>query len=961
MDFFDSVKRFLGVNSIHQGKLTEGHFDVSICGHFGLLSGPTCMFYDGQNGLVFTASKNHFLKIYGRQGVEIMLRTNEEFGAIKGLFFVPRTTYLLVRYEKFIETWNLCLKEPHVSFSFDHSITCMSYAGSEPSLYVGLANGDVKVINTSNWTLSTYMVEFADAGLPEKLTKDAVAAILPNPDKKELLLIGYSCGVINEWNFFDRRVRRSYYVREGLTTLAWAERGERFLSGYQNGEIWSFKKKKNTADENFSFGSILEYRLSSVRNLEYCKYKGDHVLVYLVNTDGIDRVMVAGAKSPGTATFLRLADGPSQSRQVSVCDSKCVLNDQGELVAVLALLSNGQVKCAELSEGVEAPSLCTTVAMEDSMKVVLSKSFVVSETFLQYLATFSNLSPVNGAYIEQVCMFSKPDAPIAHSNATRRLPVVLISVYSNKMVYFWQVVSESQMFPIYKIEFPALKHERISVMNFCPHSLVLIFGTSRGRVLVYRFSVEPCDLAPFAYDEEESAGYADLFKEEKPNTEEDESSLSDSAKEEQPDTSDRLFSVQPAGFQVALSLELRSAIEYILFEVGLNALLVGAANGVLQIYCVTVAGVRRLWSEKFTSPVSSARFMRDRGRLSLLLGFRSGLIVCVDMEEQKPNAILTKKREIADIQILCERGSIIGIPKKLQENSIAESFQGSPSPVPYSRQTNTNKDPAQVNLDANEPRSWFAFDNDDDSSPTCSRTKFVVIHTFNDLTICRLTDQKLHPISQIQYRVPIKAIHNVSTEVRAGNSSTVEHGLLALDLNSDIYIWSLMDLSAITPEEGISLKKKYQVAGISSPKIELCSVLESGRMFYHTENHEVYVVELFRSDLNEEQLYMIKMKAIFNEIAYRQNSPEEDQPAKKMQSLFKNRRKKDVNLSTIFGATNIVADGGEVKSILAENMQKLADRKEKVLTLSNKTSELADNAGAFAALARGLSSAHSEY
>lgn len=431
---------------------------------------------------------------------------------------------MLASTENTLEVFNLCSAAVQTTLVFDAPVTCVSYYPSCAFAYVGLKNGEVQVVNVEGWSKSLYRIQLKDVQIPMTASDLSVAAIAINPERDDIILIGYACGAINEWEIKTTKVLRRYLADKPLTSLTWDPSGNKFVAGHSNGELVVWTRKKTMSDEMYH-PIVNPQRPNAVKRVFWVAPKpssSDTTIITLGGTDFPNGIVVENLKQK-KRTFVALSPkgtelrdaklvfAPVQNLNSSSSSSSSAPGSPSntapamEAVAVVAVNANGNIFVHALNSEIDERGLLPSVnpPLPFSLEgVSVLASLVVSEPngLLQDLVAVGNIDPTD-ALKGQTSSLMWPLNGGTFAIGPDTTPIILITLMSNNTVIFWDLSMRNCRVPIYRIRLPGGVNPKTNlVFDFCASSRTLHVGNTHD-VFVFHFCPETRNVELMTIDE----------------------------------------------------------------------------------------------------------------------------------------------------------------------------------------------------------------------------------------------------------------------------------------------------------------------------------------------------------------------------------------------------------------------------------------------------------------------------
>jgi hypothetical protein len=397
-----------------------------------------------------------------------------------------------------LEVFNLGSGTSQAVISFEAPITCVSYYHTCAFVYVGLESGDVNLVNVDGWSKSLYKISSKDVELPPGVKHRSVISIAINPERDDVILLGFACGAINEWEIKTSKVLRRYLSDKPLGSVVWDPSGNKMLAGHANGELVVWTRKKSIADEIYH-PVVNPQKPSPIKRVYWVAPKAsssDTTTVVLGGTDLPHGIVIDQLKSK-KRTFVPLTQPGMELRDICMIYGPSAASNavpHMEPIAVVAVDARGHIFChalySEVDERTMLPSINAPLPFSlDSVAVVASLVFSEPMELLHDLVACGNIDPSDAMKGQT----SNLNWPLTGGNFVidpTNAPVIMVTLMSNNTVIFWDLSMRNCRVPIYRIRLPGMLNPQTNlVFDFCPVSRILHVGNNH-ELFVYHFSSE---------------------------------------------------------------------------------------------------------------------------------------------------------------------------------------------------------------------------------------------------------------------------------------------------------------------------------------------------------------------------------------------------------------------------------------------------------------------------------------
>ncbi|KAL9956887.1 hypothetical protein ACROYT_G038440 [Oculina patagonica] len=223
---------------------------------------PSAIAHDAVLNLLAVGTSNGLLKIYGRPGVELSARHQQET-VIQELHFLPEQGRIISvcddGEQNTIHLWEVNKKEGKSVLEEVKtctlegrlkkiSVCCLSMKTNR--LYLGTEGGNIYLLDINSFELQEYII-YQDVVMQSvqeesKTNAGSVEAIQEHPEDSNKILIGYKKGLIVLWNHERCSVQATFSVQSSdqpqeVESVSWHSDGTTFISAHGDGSLtkWS--------------------------------------------------------------------------------------------------------------------------------------------------------------------------------------------------------------------------------------------------------------------------------------------------------------------------------------------------------------------------------------------------------------------------------------------------------------------------------------------------------------------------------------------------------------------------------------------------------------------------------------------------------------------------------------------------------------------------------------------------
>ncbi|XP_075033942.1 LLGL scribble cell polarity complex component 2 isoform X2 [Mixophyes fleayi] len=252
------MKRFLraGQDSVRE-RLKRDLFQFNKTVEHGFPNQPSALGFSESLGLMAIGTRSGAIKIYGCPGVEFMGLHDENNAVIK-ISFVPNQCQIITLLDdNSLHLWSFRQQDGVSELQEEKKFTLRGPPGAPPSvtqikvllahssgekLFVGTEGGSVFTLALPSLQVmeeKTVGHDMALEGLPDEYTNrrpfESVEALQEHPKNPDLLLIGYSRGLMMVWHVSSRRSVQHYLGTQQLENIFWCRDAQQIISCHSDG------------------------------------------------------------------------------------------------------------------------------------------------------------------------------------------------------------------------------------------------------------------------------------------------------------------------------------------------------------------------------------------------------------------------------------------------------------------------------------------------------------------------------------------------------------------------------------------------------------------------------------------------------------------------------------------------------------------------------------------------------
>eukprot|EP01132_Coremiostelium_polycephalum_P009383 gene9383-11528_t len=466
--------------------------------------------FDNVQNLCAIGLSNGVFKIIGKNGITATFNSTAVTynSPIKKLIFLINTPFIISISDYSVEKWNYCDNKLVNLLNFKSRITAIGFINSNKFLYIADESGIIQIYNPISHFLSSYTITPELVGLKsvfkdKEQTQNSVfpTCIKISPNDKNLLLIGYSSGLIICWNTELRKIERQFIVPTEkdtyVTTLCWSRHGNKFVVGYLSGTIHMFFYSKP------QLGPVLVYSTNSdpnnnehkpIDSLEWLYTRGKKVLLFKGNyysSESKSLILIKGDNFKDFSKLSKIEVATNITTFVPVTSLPYMNN--GDLLSVLAVDDKGQIFDFKFdpqstlftpSNEINRINQITNIHTPDN-PVILMDCYSCDPTLLETLLDSSmpytipsmkDCSVNGGLHFESYkkCMSSVK---------------VLITLHQDHSIKFWDITNPISIIFLVSTKLRSPEQSAVPIaLSFSPKSYLLSISYSNGSLFLYSIS-----------------------------------------------------------------------------------------------------------------------------------------------------------------------------------------------------------------------------------------------------------------------------------------------------------------------------------------------------------------------------------------------------------------------------------------------------------------------------------------
>lgn len=219
---------------------------------------PSAIAHDPELNLLAVGTSNGLLKIYGRPGVELSARHQEET-VIQELHFLPEQGRIISvcddGEQNTIHLWEVNKKDGKSVLEEVKTCTLegrlkkisVCFLSMKTNrLYLGTEGGNIYLLDINSFELQEYII-YQDVVMQSvqeesKTNAGSVEAIQEHPEDANKILIGYKKGLVVLWNHERCSVQAAFTVQSSdqsqeVESVSWHSDGTKFISAHSDGSL----------------------------------------------------------------------------------------------------------------------------------------------------------------------------------------------------------------------------------------------------------------------------------------------------------------------------------------------------------------------------------------------------------------------------------------------------------------------------------------------------------------------------------------------------------------------------------------------------------------------------------------------------------------------------------------------------------------------------------------------------
>lgn len=772
----------------------------------------------------------------------------------------------------------------------------------------------MKVISTKRgetWNITNYTIDVEKACLKDKYIENpSVVAVLSNPKRDDIIVVGYESGVINEWDVKEKKVLRSYLFDHKLLTMDWNAKGTKILAGYVNGEVAIWRHKKHSAKKIY-FPSKSDEQ--PIKKIICTTIKGDKAYFILGGTNETNMITVDTGKdrtniylcreSQEIRDFLLIYKDPRSKR-----DPKYIISITQQGIIDIHTLSNNIVKYLDPPE---------IIYPNNNNLTILSYTYEIDKNFYEHLLLVNNsISEVDN------------NSPISGGEICKRIRnyIILVTLNSDGKVQIWNISSTSSVNLLHSISIPS----QPSCITMCQYSRRIIVGCLNGDVFIFEFILSDVILDPEndninltdgkvknedktssiqsmndlkSYKKTKSSSnlkqeikviqvsdvsnnniiksksenvltqddkminktYINDDKKEMNDIELDQIDNNNEKREDSPNKKrERSKSIKQSGFVLSKYFTIDKSVSCITYENFYNLLSLGSSDGNVYVFDITEETPKPIYESKINSnKIMKLEFIETMNKefkqFYLLAYTENGSIIPINLTEKKSMKEIKRRSKFIQSFITDFKGSTVMIRKRQwreDDSSYKHNIYEAPIKKNEKKQTLNDKKLEIRKKLLEKSQSLRNKDNNINKNEeelniigkqTWNIEKFLIFCTENELCIFTLPFFTL--IQKIKFLKPIKFYGKAGKYILRDGEDIYESIIYTIDEEMNFHVLTLMDLKNIS-ENPINLSD-YGIKDISMniDPIKI-SCLENGKIIFISERSETFLLNLFYDSKN---------------------------------------------------------------------------------------------------------------
>jgi len=317
----------------------------------GFPNKPSSVAWDPELKLLAVGTKTGALRVFGQAGVELSANHDNCEAAVTRIVFIPGQGRLVtVLSDNSLHMWEVNdnkLEEKATTLLEGRlkRITVCCLESGRKRLLVGTEGGNIYQLQLWNFTMEENIIyqDVVMQSVPDdyKLNPGAVESVLEHPSNYNIILVGYTRGLMVLWDRGTQTAVHTYVAQQQLECISWrGGEGEEFVSAHNDGSyvVWSTSSSSQVEPPNTPYGP---YPCKAITKVHTTVHDGD---TWCIFAGGMPR---ASYGDKFTVTVMKGED----DHVVFDLTSKIVdfvVMVEGEAPGSLLLLTEEEVVCVDL-------------------------------------------------------------------------------------------------------------------------------------------------------------------------------------------------------------------------------------------------------------------------------------------------------------------------------------------------------------------------------------------------------------------------------------------------------------------------------------------------------------------------------------------------------------------------------------------------------------------------------------
>jgi len=233
----------------------------------GFPNKPSSVGWDPELKLLAVGTKTGALRLFGQAGVELSANHDNNEAAVTKIVFIPGQGRLVtVLSDNSLHMWEVNdnkLEEKATTLlegRLKRITTCCLESGRK-RLLVGTEGGNIYQLQLWNFTMEENIIyqDVLMQSVPDdyKLNPGAVEAVLEHPSNYNVLLVGYTRGLMVLWDRGTQTAVHTYIAQQQLEAISWRDKeADQFVSAHNDGSytVWSTTSSAQVEPPNTPYG-----------------------------------------------------------------------------------------------------------------------------------------------------------------------------------------------------------------------------------------------------------------------------------------------------------------------------------------------------------------------------------------------------------------------------------------------------------------------------------------------------------------------------------------------------------------------------------------------------------------------------------------------------------------------------------------------------------------------------------